>query len=435
MRLVQGEEKCGAAILQPSLQQRLKGGSVGILPGFLSRLCNRLEKLIFMHSILRTRPKRWSVIMALPWLVACSSMAPGMHFDPSNLSSGASTENSSEPSAAQAKPEVRKITPELVRFERAQRAKENNQDISSLMAAPAPYAIQGGDILSIVVWDHPELAGAVTGVPAAGVVGSENPAAATSPSGFVVDHQGVIQFPFAGPLKVAGLTESQARNLLAKKLARYIKNPDVTLRVQSYRSKRVYVDGEVKTPGLQPITDVPMTLIEAVNRAGGFLPTADQSQVSITRAGKTHKINLLQLAQQGVNPSKIMLANGDEVRVLSRDDNKVFVSGEVLQPRSLPMRNGRLTLNEALGEAGGINPQTGDGRQVYVVRNATDKQPLVYHLDTHSPAGLTLAEEFELKPKDVVYVDASSLATWHRVISLIFPSALTQVVQAGTVTN
>jgi len=68
-----------------------------------------------------------------------------------------------------------------------------------------------------------------------------------------------------------------------------------------------------------------------------------------------------------------------------------------------------------------------------VVRNATDKQPLVYHLDTHSPAGLTLAEEFELKPKDVVYVDASPLATWHRVVSLIFPSALTQAVQAGTV--
>ena len=392
-----------------------------------------------MHFFLKARPRRWSVIIALPWLAACSAMAPGMHFDPGNLSSSTSSSTSSEASSeapvAQAKPEMRDITPELVKMERAQRAKENDQDINSLVAAPVPYTIQGGDILSIVVWDHPELAAAVNGVPPTGVVGSENPVAATAPSGFVVDHQGVIQFPFAGALKVAGLTEAQARNLLAGKLGRYIRNPDVTLRVQSYRSKRVYIDGEVKAPGLQPITDVPMTLIEAVNRAGGFLPTADQSQVSIIRAGKTHRVNLLQLAQRGVNPSTIMLANGDEVRVLSRDDNKIFVSGEVLQPKSLPMHNGRMTLNEALGEAGGINPQTGDSRQVYVVRNAMDKKPLVYHLDTRSPAGLTLAEEFELKPKDVVYVDASSLATWHRVVSLIFPSALTQVVQAGTTTK
>ena len=46
--------------------------------------------------------------------------------------------------------------------------------------------------------------------------------------------------------------------------------------------------------------------------------------------------------------------------------------------------------------------------------------------------GLAVAQEFELRPQDVVYVDAAPLATWHRVVSLIFPSALTQVVQTGS---
>jgi polysaccharide export outer membrane protein len=323
---------------------------------------------------------------------------------------------------------MKAITPELVRQEREQSARQTMLDISQLVNGPAPYHIAGGDILSIVVWDHPELAGAVM-VPPLGN-GVEAPVGATPTAGFVVAADGTIQFPFAGGLKVAGLTEAQARTQLTARLAHYINKPDVTLRVQSYRSKRVYVDGEIKTPGLQPITDIPMTLYEALNRAGGVLPSADQSQIAIIREGKTYVINLQQLSQHGDSPSSIMLSNGDVVRVLSRDDNKVFVSGEVQQPRSMVMHNGSLTLNEAIGEAGGINPQTGDGRQVYVIRNAGAEQPLVFHLDTRSPAGLSLAEQFPLRAKDVVYVDAAPLATWHRVISLIFPSALTQVVQA-----
>lgn len=384
-----------------------------------------------MYSFFSARQRIWTVAIVMPWLAACNSVAPGMHFDTNSVVSQATGVD--DPNK---KPVMKDITPELVQAEKATREKEVNQDLTRLVAGPAPYSIQGGDILHIVVWDHPELAAAVTGAPQPAMAGGvENPGGANPPAGFVVDQDGTIQFPYAGQLKVAGLTEAQARNALAIKLARYIKQPDVTLRVQSYRSKRVYIDGEVKAPGLQPINDIPMTLMEALNRAGGLLPTADQSQVSITRAGKTYKINLLQLMQKGVNPGNIMLAHGDVVRVMSREDSKVFVSGEVLQPRSLPMRNGRLTLNEALGDAGGINPQTGDGRQVYVVRNAATREPIVYHLDARSPAGLGMAEEFELKPKDVVYVDAAPLATWHRVVSLILPGALTQAVQAGNGTK
>ncbi|MFD2270357.1 polysaccharide biosynthesis/export family protein [Undibacterium arcticum] len=161
-----------------------------------------------------------------------------------------------------------------------------------------PYKIESGDILSIVVWDHPELAGAVMATPVASINGAEAVGPATPPAGFVVDHEGMVQFPYAGALKLAGLTEEQARGLLTGKLARYINKPKVTLRVQAYRSKRIYIDGEVKSPGLQAINDIPMTLVEALNRAGGLLPTADQSQIFINRAGTNYQINLLQLVQK-----------------------------------------------------------------------------------------------------------------------------------------
>jgi len=371
--------------------------------------------------------------VALPWLAACASVSPGMHFDPRATSSGLSSSDSASASGGEAANAVLKpITPQLVKSERELREKQVSQDITKLLGKPAPYTIDNGDVISVVVWDHPELSNAAT-VSTGGPVGpgadASTSAATAPPAGFMVDHEGMIQFPYAGPIKVAGMTQDQARNLLTSKLAKYIKNPRVTLRVQSYRSKRVYVDGEVKNPGLQAINDIPMTLVEAINRAGGVLPTGDQSQILVNRGGENYHINLPQLVQRGVNPASIMLTNGDVVRVRSRDESKVFVSGEVVSPRALPMHNGRLTLNEALGESGGVNPLSGDGSQIYVVRkNGTDQ--VVYQLDGRSPGALAMAEGFELSPKDVVYVAATPLANWHRAISLILPGALSSAVGA-----
>lgn len=371
-----------------------------------------------MHVPLNKRLTRWLLLLAVPLASACSSVAPGVQFK----------SYAGDPGAAEGPaPEVTVITSELVKKERAAREKRTSQDIGKLSGAPVPYTIERGDILHIVVWDHPEL----TSAPGDGVAASDVGAAVTPSSGFTVDHTGQIQFPYAGEIKVAGMTEDQARRTLTKKLAHYIRDPRVTLRVKSYRSKRVYVDGEVRTPGLQAIDDIPMTLTEAINRAGGFLPTADQSQILLSRNGQTFRISLPELVQNNVNPNSIMLASGDVVRVVSREDSKVFVSGEVNAPRALTMRNGRLTLNEALGETGGISPVSGDASQVYVIRR-TEDQPTVYRLDANAPGAMALAEGFELQPKDVIYVAATPLMNWHRTISALFPGALSSAVSAGS---
>ncbi len=352
-------------------------------------------------------------LLALAGLPGCAS----------ETSAGATKETARDGSA----PVTQLIDAKLIEAERVQRESRINQNIAHLVVTdPPPYKIDSGDILSIVVWDHPELAG--QGVAASSNVADTNPSAPAA--GFVVDHDGHLQFPFAGVLKVAGLTEEEARSLLGKRLSRYLANPNVTLRVQSYRSKRVYIDGEVKSPGLQAINDIPMTLMEALNRAGGLLPTADQSRIALERGDRRYMIDLRALVAQGINPGDVMLIHGDVVRVHSRDESKVFVSGEVITPKALTMHNGRLTLNEALGESGGISPLTGDARQVYVVRKGPDGIR-VYQLDARTNGALAMAEAFELSPKDLVYVAASSLANWHRNLSMIFPGALTGVLSAA----
>ena len=314
------------------------------------------------------------------------------------------------------------ITPNLVRMQREQIATEVGQEVKRFIVAVKPYTIGPGDVLNIVVWDHPEL------TLAAAASNSTTDAASLSSvgNGYNVSTDGFIQFPYAGSVKLVGLTESQAREVLATKLAQYIKSPQLTVRIQAYRSGRVHVEGEVRQPGVQAVNDIPLTLLEVISRAGGFLTTADRSTVSITRAGSTTQINFLQLAKLGVNPASILLMSGDFVQVRSREESKLFVLGEVSKPTALPLRNGQLTLSEALGEAGGVNQLSGDPRQIYVLRNGGSGSAEIYHLDAATPEAYALAEGFDLKAKDVVFVNPSSLVRFNRALSLLLPG--TQVV-------
>lgn len=294
-------------------------------------------------------------------------------------------------------------------------------NIRQLMRAPSPYRIGPGDVLSVAVWGHPELSMSTM----TGTTTSSGDSASSGGVGYLVNASGFIQFPYIGQVQVSGLTETQAYSKLSTALGQYIRNPQITVRVQNYRSQRVYIDGEVKIPGVYSITDLPMTLPEAINRAGGSLPTSDLSRVQLNRRGKLYTLNMSALVASGINPSSIMLAAGDMLRLPSREDSKIYVLGEVQKPAAIPMQNGRMSLNQALGEAAGISPVSGNARQVYIVRTRTDSQgqPAVYHIDVRAPAALILAEQFPLQPGDVVYVDASALANWNRVISLILPSA------------
>ncbi|PLQ00169.1 polysaccharide biosynthesis/export family protein [Cupriavidus pauculus] len=347
-------------------------------------------------------------------LLAGCVLAPGMRADmPPDAAAGGRV------NAADVIP----ISWELVESLRGEPA-PGNQDIQALEGGPEPYRIGPADILSIIVWDHPELVfphqtysiGAGYEIPSY--------SGASSVPGYVVSQAGEIQFPYAGNLTVAGMTARELHDQLTTVLARVIQSPQITVRILAYRSQRIYLDGEVKVPGPQYIDDVPMTLVEALNRAGGVNGNAgDSSRIILDRKGRRWIINLPALLHAGHDPAAIRLRAGDIVRVEQREDSKVFVLGEVNRPSVVLPRNGRLTLNEALGEAGGVNPMTSDPRQIYVVRRLESHRPQVFHLDARSPVALALAEGFPLRPRDVVYVDAGDLTRWARVVNQLIPSA------------
>ncbi|MFS8979500.1 polysaccharide biosynthesis/export family protein [Cupriavidus necator] len=348
----------------------------------------------------------------VPLLASCA-LAPGMRFDP---------QRPLDPEDPESVPKITRITPALVRTLKAS-TQPANAGVEELFADPRPYTVGVGDILSIVVWDHPELVFPTQTYSIGTAYEIPNYSGAANVPGYVVSPAGTIQFPYAGVLKVLGRTPDEIRGQLSTQLKPVVNMPQVTVRVLAFRSKRVYLDGEVKTPGPQNIDDVPMTLVEALNRAGGInVLTGDNSRIRVSREGKTYLVNLPALLQQGIDPAHIMLRHGDIVRVEQREDSKVFVTGEVVRPVAVMPRNGRLTLSEAIGEAGGVNPNSANAKELYVIRKSTDGEAEVFHLDGKSPVSFALAESFELKPRDVVYVDAAGVVRWSRVINQLLPS-------------
>lgn len=354
-------------------------------------------------------------------LQACAPLAPGFSSasgdaDQAVSPTGFSGPNDDPPPAGA----LTAITPALIKAQRANAVKPVPAEVQALVGDPEAYRIGAGDVVGIVVYDHPEIAFSAT--PATTVAD----AASISPApGFIVSNTGQLTFPFAGPVTAAGMTVQELEDTLVRRLSRVFKNPQLSVRVTAFRSKRAYIEGEVRAPGLMVFTDIPMTLAEAINRAGGFAVNGDRSFVTLTRNGKTVPLDLVALSEAGIDPTRIPLKNGDLVMVRGRDERKVTVMGEVTQQAAIPMRNGRLSLNEALSEVGGVNLTQANPRQIYVVRNEPQGGQSLFHLDARTPMALALADQFALRPKDVVFVDPVPLVRWNRVINLILPSTAT----------
>ncbi len=365
----------------------------------------------------------------LPLIVGACALAPGMQFDPH------ASIDEDDPSVV---PTVTTITPAIIKQQRESRLRTSGDTYRQLMTAVAPYRIGPADVLSIIVWNHPELVipnltytiGETAGLQPAGPGLSSQ-----AVPGFAVGDDGNIQFPFIGAFRAQGLTTAELQQRLTTVLQPYIRSPQLTISVVAYRSKRVFVEGPVALAGVKPITDVPMSLAEVLGEANGVQSgVGDLSQIELLRNGKRFRLNLGEMAAQGVNTAQIMLKDRDVIRIVPQTYNQVFVTGEVGKPTGLSMHDGRLTLSDALASVQGVDPNSGDPAAVYVIRATDDPaQPEVFRLNGKSPAAYALAEHFELKPKDVVYVDATGLTRWSRVINQLVPTAVGANATRGTV--
>jgi polysaccharide export outer membrane protein len=272
------------------------------------------------------------------------------------------------------------------------------------------YLIGPGDVVQVTVWDHPELT-----IPAGSFRDAET-------SGQQVGEDGYMFYPYVGMVKAGGMNIAALRDVLTEKLSRYIQNPQLDVRVVAYRSKRVYVVGEVQQPGVLPLDDLPLTIADAISLSGGLTPNAWKSGVNVSRNGKVYEIDLKALYDYADSTQNLMLRHGDIVNVLDRSQQKVFMMGEVRTPGSVEIFNGELTLAAALGEVGGFNQNTANPSAIYVIRGTDAGNPQIFHLDAEFATGMLLAERFDMQAQDVVFVDAAGVSQWNRVVSQLLPS-------------
>ncbi|MFI0474459.1 polysaccharide export protein [Halomonas sp. HMF6819] len=288
------------------------------------------------------------------------------------------------------------------------------------------YRIGAGDVLSIIVYDHPELT-----IPAGSERGAEE-------GGNRVRSDGTIFYPFAGRVQVAGLTLEEVRELLTQRLSGVIQTPQVDVSVAAFLSQKVQVSGAVANPGSVPVTTVPLTLIDAVSQSGGATEQANWHEIYLTRNGVEQRLSLFRLLREGDQTQNRLLRDGDVLHIPSAESQAVSVMGQVNSPGNVRLGSERLSLSDVLSLAGGVNEVTAEPSGIFVIRGnelGSDRLATVYQLDISNAAAFVLGSRFGMQPNDVVYVTTAPIARWNRVISQLLPSVRLPGYAAGSISD
>lgn len=272
------------------------------------------------------------------------------------------------------------------------------------------YHLGAGDVVSVSVYLHPEL--------------SVPPPAATSTglAGAIVSNDGNIQLPLLGVVHVQGMTTAQLQANLTKLYSQYIVDPKVAVQLQVAHSIRYYLLGEFIKPGLV-YSDRPLNLLEAMALGGSMnLKDADLRGAYVVQGNEKLPVNFHKLIMEGDLRQNIPLQSGNAVVIPSVATMRAYIFGAVAKPGPVPFVSGRLSLLQALSDAGMTPTSLTTARleQVRVIRSegASGK---FYVVDAQRILE-GKAAPFYLKSGDIVYVPQTTISTWNQAIQLLLPS-------------
>ncbi len=290
------------------------------------------------------------------------------------------------------------------------------------------YLVGVGDVLNIIVWDHPELT-----IPQSGQ-------RSAAEAGNFVHKDGTIFYPYVGKVSVIGREVTQIREDITRGLSTFINNPQVDVNVAAFRSQHFFVSGAVKNPQMIPVRNVPITILDALSISGGMAPDADWSSATLTSNNNgelvIEAIDLSVLLEQGVLKQNRLLKSNDVLHIPRNDALKIFVMGDVVNATTQQIGRRGMTLAEALNNVGGINEASANASGIFVLRASDSASKLVdiYQLDVSMGPRLILSTQFKLQPKDIVYVTSAPVARWNKLLAQL-TSSLNQIYQIDRIEN
>ena len=278
--------------------------------------------------------------------------------------------------------------------------KYTDHEVLSLFEMPEnlPYTLGAGDILTIDVWDRPQLS-----------------------AQHVIGPDGHISLPIIGSLKIADLTRNEAITQINYSLSEIFYNPIVSMRIDKYISNRVFILGRVTDPG--PLTfEAPPTLLEAIARAGSLpIGGTGAEKATLTRCavfrGKERMvwIDLKGLLNGNLNLN-LRLQRNDIVYIPDSNDQLVYVLGEVKNPGAYNLTP-EMSFLDAVSLAGGPTRDAAKSR-IKVIRTG---QNIRKNINLYKILKAENSENVLLEEHDIVYVPRSGLASFSYVMRQINP--------------
>jgi len=296
-----------------------------------------------------------------------------------------------------------------------------------------------GDTVAVTIWEaaagglfSPQLGVVSTGAPSTNIPQQQ------------VGRDGTINVPFAGRIRVVGMTPAEVERAITNKLAGRAIEPQVLVTLPTSVSNNVTVTGEGTAGARVPISERGDRLLDVIATVGGLKNNTYDSWIRLTRRGKTLSVPFANLLS---NPRENIYVQPQDIVTVVRQPKTFTAFGATGQNASIEFQTTKLTLEGAVAKSGGLLDMRADPEGVYLFRNEPigfahqltrgplpaligDTVPVIYKLDMRDPRAYLLARDFEVQDKDILYVANSASTAVSKFAGLI--ATATQPVQSIT---
>ena len=276
--------------------------------------------------------------------------------------------------------------------------------------------ISPGDVLNLVIWDSSDN----SLLTAAGQQ-------ATPMTDLKVSPSGTVFLPYASHVKVAGLTESQARELLQAKVSEVAPSAQVQLILNQGENNTVYLVSGVPRSGPVKLPNRNYSILALLSEGGGIAPNFENPVVKLIRGGSTYSIPADELFSDA--RKNVVLRGGDQI-VVEEDERTFTAIGSVQSEQVITFPKNSLNAMEALALMGGLTDERANPQGILILREFDTKQVrsdgsgpsneyVVFTIDLASADGLFGAGKFQVRPGDIMVATESAVKPAQAVIALL----------------